>query len=1181
MKRVLLTLCFLLTAILIHAQDDRPGGQRLVQGVLFAEETPKTFALKHIVGSFDHKEHSNSMIAAMGGMLGLTPANSYNAEMQYVESYKVEKAGEELTLSVHLRFTGLVSQQRVQTGFDVASHLYPDRMNFRLQMLDEGGSVLFEREFKEVELREGRNKSLGMNMVQLTIPDEYQRQKVTLRILEIVSPQAMLLFYHTPESSRQFSDFVANVRNYETDAALVLAQEPKVRAITTDNPDRLSEQMELLEKLKGEVDVVIQKGWPAKLNLQQHDPRGLVKGLETFATLYREKKEALQYAMKSMDETYYQKGMEFMRRQDYTNAMVWFNKAVGFNPKHAASHFQIATIEFKQGKTEEAAARANRILSTMSPNWGLSAEIQKLLEEIQLVMSKSYWDEYHRLVAVAEREWNAGRSVQALQALRRAADYQTENNIYVTDNARVLALADRIMKGMTQEAEKDVRAEKYDAAITKYEDLISFFRTHASGLVNVTPLEGRIREIREMQVNVVVKEAEAALRRGDFTRTETLINQALSQTVNQPNLQVSASVNNLLPQYQNELLNQGKRFLNEKSYARAFEILNQCLEAGNKYNLNQPMELQRLLDEARGGVFSGMLSSGQQAMNNRDLQSAEFYLREAINFLGSGANDPNKPALDAYKVNFMNAYLAEGQKWLSSKNFTKAIEWFDKAQQAQYSYGIPGNFNIQSLKLDAHDGIALGMVNNTENLLNRKSYPQALASLKEVYQYVQENGLAGQSKAKMITVADQYFRDVLQRIDVANRAKGFTGALEMIGEARYLCDHFPIRCDASIIDQRESESRQSIYNLLVTDADKALTRGDLGQAQSLLKEANTYQQAYPAFVNSTKESGQVAGKVRQRSYQQSVATGKSLLDRKEYKQALPHFDEAFLMEQEGGFTTDKKLRDYRTTAALHTLLLEADQLEQMLGQANYMATKDKMTQIMTMRTRYNLQDNKEIDQRLKSLQGRMVSAACLQQQRIYDEEMEKGRKLELEGKYIAAGEAYRKAAEAAKRHAECDLTDTLANGMLQRITPAIQYQEKMSEADKLLKAYKNTESFAAYAAAENLYNTHNLSQRGLNHEPASDYALKQNLNYILAAAFYYKEKGETGSVLKMLEALSNKGYPPSQTRLLQEQIGFLLGKQDRQKYTGSTWKVAVLQYTSGKKFYKYFRSAYKKGWSSK
>lgn len=1181
MKRALLTLNLLLILAITFAQDDRPGGQRLVQGVLFAEETPKTFSVKHISGSFEHRENTNTMIAAMGGFLALNPINIYRADLQYVESYKVEKSGDELTLSVHLRFTGLTSQQRAQTGFDLNPYLYPDRMNFRLQLMDEGGAVLYEREFRETELREGRNKALGMNIVHMTIPDEYHRSKVSLRILEIVSPQALLLFYHSPESSQRLTRLIADIREYESDAAMVAAQVPKIRAITTENPDKLSEQMELLEQLKGEVDLVNQKGWPAKLNLQEADPKGLVKALETIASLYREKKEALQIAMKSMDETYYRKGMEFMNRKDYANALVWFNKAVGFNPKHASSHFQIATIEFKQGKTEEAASRANRILSTMSPDRFLSAEIQKLLEEIQVVMSKSYLDEYNRLVAAAEREWNAGRSVQALQALRVAADYQSDNNIYVTDNTKVLALADRIMKGMTTEAEQDVRAARYEAAITKYEELISFFRTHGSGLVSVAPLEGRIREIREMQVNVVVQEAEAALRRGDFTRTETLINQALSQTANQPNFTLSASVNNLLPQYQNELLNQGKRLLNEKSYARAFEILNQCMEAGSKYGLNQPMELQRLLDEARGGVFSGILQSGQQAMNNRDLQSAEFYLREAINFMGGATNDPNKPALDAYKVNFMNAYLAEGQKWLSSKNFDKAIEWFDKAQQAQYSYGIPGNFNIPSLKLDAHDGIAMGMVTNTENMLSRKSYPQALAGLKEVYQYVQDHGLTGPSKARMTAVADQYFRDVLQRIDVSNRAKGYSGALEMIQEARYLCDHFQIRCDPSVIDQRERESRQSMFNLMVSDADKALGRGDLGQAQSLLKEAKTYQQTHPEFVSQTKESDQVVGKVRQRGYQQSVTTGKSLLDRKEYKQALSHFDEAFLMEQEGGVTTDRKLREYRTTAALHTLLLEADQLELMLGQANYMATKDKMTQIMTMRTRYNLQDNKELDQRLKSLQGRMVSAACLQQQRIYDEEMEKGRKLELEGKYIAAGEAYRKAAEAARRHSECDLTDTLATATLQRITPAIRYQEKMDEAEKLLKAYKNAEAFAAYADAETLYNQHHLNQRGLNHEPALEFALKQNLNYMLSAAFYYKEKGETSSAMKMLEALSNKGYPASQTRLLQEQIGFQLGKLDRQKYAGSSWKVAVLQHTGGKKFYKYFRSAYKKGWNSK
>jgi hypothetical protein len=567
-------------------------------------------------------------------------------------------------------------------------------------------------------------------------------------------------------------------------------------------------------------------------------------------------------------------------------------------------------------------------------------------------------------------------------------------------------------------------------------------------------------------------------------------------------------------------------------------------------------------------------------MNARDFTAAEFYLKEATQFLPNKMSASSRAALDAYKQNLMNAYLNEGKKFMSFKDFNKAIEFFDLAQAAQYTYGITTQIPIPELVTEAREGFAIEILNQARGHLEKQRFGQAMDLLRDAAGYMEDFSLHGNARGHMVTIVNEYYREALQQIDQLNRGKSFVRALDFVTDARYLCDHFPIRCNVSDIDQRERGSRQGIYLGLVAEADKALGRGDLGGARAKINEAYQYQADWSWLMPVAPEAGQVQTKIRQKEYQNQVAAGKALLDRKDYRQALPLLDEAWMLEQDGGFKADPKLAEYRKTAAYYTIMSEADQLEQMLGSANYMTTKDKLLQIMTMRTKYNLQENKEITSRLTHLQNRMVSAACRQQQELYDVHLEQAYSAAREKRFIDAGAEINKAVEAAGKLPECAISDSTATRYLVQLSPAIHYQEKIAESNRLLQNYKNPEAMYAYLEAESLFHKGNVKVYGIDHEPFASYVLKQNLNFILSAAYYFKERGEISEALRMITHLAEKGYPPSQTRLLQEQIGFLLGKEDRLKYPGSKWKVAVLQHTSGRKFFSYFRKSYKKGWNS-
>jgi tetratricopeptide (TPR) repeat protein len=1180
MKTTILLCCMILSGLLVQSQERRtPATQAPSEPYVFSQEVQRTFAMMHVAGAFENREHTNVMIERMGQLYGLTPPTTYRSDLRYVETMTVQREEGELVLRAGIRFVGFVAR-RDSRGFDFSDFLYPDRMNFRVQLLDAAGHTLYEEVMSGVALSPGRDESIGFQVVNLRIPDEYPSEGLALRLIEVVSPRPMLLFYHSSGQHHRFLEHMRLVEEYEGDAVVVEDRVKRMRAVVPDNPDHLASQLDLIEKYKGEVDQVLLKEWRRRLPLQEVDPAGLLASLEAFAGVYHEKKEAIQQGLRTLDEAWYQRGMEALRRNNEVLAMEWFEKAVAFNPVHVKSHYQIALVEFRKGMYDEAVARANRILSTMSPDRSLSADIHRLLTQIQDIQSKEYRDEYEKRVVAAEGEYSRGRVTEALQALMGATRYREENALYISDNGRAQGVAERILRGMTEDAERDFRAGRHEDAIRKYREAIARFTAHAPGLVDLIPLEGRIREIGEAVATQMAEEAKAAMRRGDYDRTETIITRLMEATQQPGSTTPSVTVNTLVNDYRTELYRQGQLLLSEGSYARAFELLGQALAAGQKYGLTPPADLYRLIDEARNGVFRDMILSGEQALNKRDFVAAEFYLTEALQFLQNRPAGESKVALERFITTLMGAFTDEGNKFLAVRDYDKALEYFDRGISLQRSFGVT-DMRLGDLRLQALEGIGIRMLNGSETLLNQRNYVEALKSLKGALTFMEEHGLAGHSRGKLVQVADQYFRDALQRIDQLNRGRSYEEALVVLEDARYLCNHFPIRCDGDILDQRERDSRQAMFNGMVQQADRVLGRGDLAQAGRLMDEAEAYRTEWAPFVTETRESGQVAGRIRQRHYQQAVTTGKSLLDMKDHRQALTYFDEAFRLEEQGGFTFDSKLREYRRTAALQTLLSEADQLERMLGEASFMATKDKLLQILTMRTRYDLQDHKVLDGRLQSLQSRMVSAACLQQQSLFSEQVQLGREMERELKFIAAGEAYRRAVTAAAEHPECGLSDTLAQRSMERITTAIRYQELIIRSEEMLKVYKNAEALTAYLEAERLFNTGQLSPLGLTHEPFASHVLQQNLNYILSAAYYYLEQEDLRSALRMIDALAARGYPPAQTRLLQEQIGFRLGKEDAAKFPGSKWKTSVQQHTGGSKFYRHFSKAYKKGWSSK
>gem|GEM_PF-3396431 len=1170
-------LSVLLLSVQLFAQTEGAPGSRGPDENLFREITDKNFALIYVSGPFAQKEHTNTVITILGELSGLSPATSFKSSFLYQQKCEVNRESGQLVLKVALQSKGLANRLNPR-GFDISRLLIPDRMNCRIQLLSQEGTVLFEQEQSNVDLS-ALTGGGEVKVASLTVPDTWPGAGFSLRVVEVVAPQPKLLFFHSVDKANAVKLFRDNVMGYEQDAATLQSNIAIIKAFRYEDPDRLQPMMNELEGYKKFTDEVIDKDYRTKLPLTQSDPKRLLPALEEFATLYQETKRTLQDKLKNLDELCYQKGIALVGKNDLKGALEWFNKSLGHNPSHIGSNLQIAKIDLLQGRLEAAKTRAEKIL-TMNPDRATLVEVNSLLEVIKGMYADQKKKEYRAIISQAEREWDMGNRPEGLRKLEEASLLQSSFKDLIPDNKEALQVFSRFADALTSDADRNLKQGKYDQSLKQYRDAMQLVNQYAGSLSSSGYFQDKINTVHTSFLGSLIQKLQIALSRGDWNMAEGMMDEVFGYLNSNKEVAEPPLLQGLIGQLQIGLYSDGERMLARKNYPQAFELLNRCLQFSQKAGIPAPVEIYRLMEEARNGVFVDLLMSGQQAMDSRDIKGAEYYLNEAILFLQNKMSPQSVSALDAYKSNLMELYLKEGERFRAAGQFDNAIGLYQKAQESQYNYGMRPDISLPALITQTREEQAIWWLEDVQTYADKKQYAQAVKTIVEVDAFMDQYGLAGNSQGKLTTVVDRCFRDMLQEADRFNRAKSYTDALALLTDGWYLCRNFTFRCDENLLVARERESRTGIHKALVAEASTLFSKGDLAGSKAKALEAVKYRETYPEYVTSGKDDEAMMGKIRQKEYQAAVSSGKSLLDKKEYRQALGYFDEATLLESQGGFPVDPKLKDYRKTSAHKVILMEADQLEAMLNQGTLMGTKDKMLQIMTMRNQYNLLDNKEIDTRLKGLQNRMVSAACLKQQEQYEASMEKGYALARAKDFVAAGAEIQKAIEAANRLPECGLSDSSASRYLVQLTPAIRYQEKHREALKLIEQYKNPEAVKAYLEAEEIFNRGNVGIYGVEHEPLSVFAPQQNLNFMLAAAFHYRDLGNNTEAMKMLKDLAAKGYPASQTRLLQEQIGYDFGKADAQKNRGSSWKTAVLTHTNGNKYWKYFKKAYSKGWKN-
>ncbi|WP_242926715.1 hypothetical protein [Pontibacter vulgaris] len=535
MKKALLSIWLLAAAFMAQAQTK----------LLFEETLTEAYLLKYNTTSGGASQASiNSIISALATSSGRTKPEFV---VRYEQQSRISDNGDQLQLKVQLdriKVGGDVNYK----GFDISEVLLPEKLNFKVKLLNAQNKEIKSYTYTNIAF----NKT-GVVLADFTIPDTAANQNYKLKVedKELV---------YTSESVRRVQERLNLVRDYYAAETTINVALRDIQRITPDDIDRISHHdrnLSQMEELFGRLQAADYK---EKLNLRQYDPQNLASKMSQLHQLLKERRRAIDYALATLDQQFYNRGVGMLTGGNVRAAQDYFIKSLEVNPKFAPAHLQLARLDFVNGYIKEAAGRTRDMLKGM--------RIDPETEQMTLVLANDIYTSY----------LSQGNN------LISRGDYN--NALAAFNDAREMCSIGGVRCNMPALNDGEGRA-----ALGAYKSIIAEGK-RALSLNNLAKAEQLAAEALHFQ-----KEYD------NYLHTEP---------------QATELQNQVKYQFYVQNIDKGKRYLNEKNYEAALGQFEEALELEQNYTFKYVQELGLLTQKAAKPVLLAKLNDGyQQAMSNQ------------------------------------------------------------------------------------------------------------------------------------------------------------------------------------------------------------------------------------------------------------------------------------------------------------------------------------------------------------------------------------------------------------------------------------------------------------------------------------------------------------------------------------------------------------------------------------
>ncbi|WP_114778275.1 hypothetical protein [Botryobacter ruber] len=673
MKHAILFTWIFLAAFVAQAQT------RLV----FEETVPEAYLMRRGNGGSSSQQTVNNIISLLQNNVTAKGGGRPNRVPEFVVRFeqqaRIAQQGDKLQLKVQLQKL-TVSGDINYKGFDLAEVLLPEKLNYTVKLLN-GQQVLktypLSVSFKNSE----------MLLLDTTVPDTLKQARYKL----VVEEKEVL---YTPVNLSKLQAHLNLIAGYYTaDNQLHLALQD-IKRVLPDDLDRIPQHDRTLRDLENSFASLKAAQYDKKLNLKQHDPQRLLPRMRQLEDQLLDKRKALNFVLATLDQQYYNRGMDMATIGNVRAARDYFLLSVEVNREFAPSHLQLAWLDFRGGFIREATARTRDILTRMR------------------------------------------------------VDPQTEQ--------QALALAHDIYNTYISEGNSRTSHGDYRNALAAYADARALCSTMGGIRCNMPALnDGEARAAYGMYRGIV-EEGKRQLAGNNLAGAERSIAEAVAfqrqyHVVLHDAREAADLQQQVKFQYYVQHIDKGKRHLSERNYSAALSQFDAAQELERQFGFQPVRELGQLLRDAAKPVLLASLSQGyEQAMSNR-LGEARATASAAVAMQTKYALEQDADVQNKYNLlrdrivsqECLNSQAAYDLHFRKAQELARERKFIAADQAYQAAMKAAGNSACGIATFTAEDGRAAiaaavtyqRMLDDINRFVNSSRYTEAIQRYNEAEQH--------------------------------------------------------------------------------------------------------------------------------------------------------------------------------------------------------------------------------------------------------------------------------------------------------------------------------------------------------------------------------------------------------------------------------------------------------------
>jgi hypothetical protein len=686
MKNIFLFLIFVVFTFRTYAQE-----------LIISEETITESYLLRYENSADKSQQVINYI--LGEITRMNKRNRQNDQIIFSYNQTTRITRKEKQINIYLNIKNFRTTTNTgYRGFPLTDVLLPSKIDMSLQLNNKNNQPLAAYNVDGADFNSDRNEFT----FRYTDTNNLKDFKLIIKSKK---------FTYTERGRSNFQNKLADIdRYYDFNAKMSMAFDD-MAGINPDDLDRLFDYDNMLKNIDRLINDIEGYRMEQRLNLRDADPGHFKQKLQDLKFEADRQHGIINHTISILYQIYYNRALEALVNGNEPMAVTLFEKSLYNNPIFAPSALQLAKIDFKNNRIDEAASKVRDIYARMNPDpqtANMSMDLVNLIYDKYLNTGESLLDEksYQQALEVFYKTRDFCRSIPGFYCSENLSNdiAEAKHGIYSTflDKSR-----DYLKSGDLLMAEKEVKKA------------MDYFNANPSELKSNAEAIGVMNEIKSQEYANLISQGKLFLKAKNYSAAFKTLQEAealegkytISKNAELPGLLKQAAKPVILTD-----IKSGFEMVNQNQIEDAKKIVISSYSYQNSYNLSDDKDISRQLEDLRKKIFTRECINAQNQFdvhleNARNNLSNKYYLLADNDFKAAFkvADDYHNCMIDVSEatrlksgvqpaIDFLNGMLKIDLD-TKNRNYANAINAYIEIEKGFNNDNIAGRYGLSMLPL--------------------------------------------------------------------------------------------------------------------------------------------------------------------------------------------------------------------------------------------------------------------------------------------------------------------------------------------------------------------------------------------------------------------------------------------------------------------------------------------------